>query len=407
VNYRPGTPQCRHLHGLLAGGLQALGRLFPDFEASLSQAGAVALRMGFEYYLERPGYDPFPLRDFGIRIYSMTRPVLEWTVRKRLGAYRNVEILHSCRAEELAAHGAGGAVCGVRCQMPEGKRETIPADLVIDASAHSRLTLKLLRSAGWPLPEETSIGVDMAYASALLDIPKDAPSAWKGVVTYPHYPHVKRMALLLPVEGNRWIVSLAGRYDEKPPAEWSEFLAYAKLLRTQTVYNAICHAKVPEAIPRFGLKASRWFHYEKLENFPRGVLPLGDAICRFNPIYGQGMSVAILQAEVLHTLLSKCEADGEGLRKRFLGNAAMLIDTPWWSAAIPDFIDPRTEGQRPADLEQSLAFFAGLLKIAAEDASVHKLMMEVQSLLKPRSAYLQPELVERVKTAVATLSKAS
>src|SRR5215472_15407269 len=58
--HRPGTPQCRHLHALLAGGLKALGRLFPSFEEGLSQAGAVPLRMGYDYRVERPGYDPFP-----------------------------------------------------------------------------------------------------------------------------------------------------------------------------------------------------------------------------------------------------------------------------------------------------------------------------------------------------------
>jgi voltage-gated potassium channel Kch len=81
---RPGTPQSRHIHVLLAGGLQALSRLFPGFVESLSRAGAVRLRVGYDYLRELPGYDPFPRRDLGIPIYSLTRPWLEFTVRKRL-----------------------------------------------------------------------------------------------------------------------------------------------------------------------------------------------------------------------------------------------------------------------------------------------------------------------------------
>ena len=133
----------------------------------------------------------------------------------------------------------------------------------------------------------------------------------------------------------------------------------------------------------------------------QGLLPFGDAICCFNPIYGQGMSVAALEAEVLKKLLI-AQSDGlGGLAAAFLAEAAKLIDTPWWTAAIPDFIDPRAEGQRPPDLEDTLKFFAMLLKLAAEDATVHKLFLEVQNLLKPRSALRDPELIRRVKEVMA------
>src|SRR5215470_12898565 len=156
--HRPGTPQSRHVHALLAGGLQALSRLFPGFEESLSQAGAIRLRMGYDYRIERPGYDPFPKRDFGLLVYSMTRPLLEFTVRKRLGGYRNIELRESCRAQEFIPAPDDAAVAAVLCQNSDGGSETLPADLVIDASGHGSLTLALLQAIGLPVPEETSIG---------------------------------------------------------------------------------------------------------------------------------------------------------------------------------------------------------------------------------------------------------
>jgi 2-polyprenyl-6-methoxyphenol hydroxylase-like FAD-dependent oxidoreductase len=285
-----------------------------------------------------------------------------------------------------------------------GGSETLPADLVIDASGHGSLTLDLLQAIGLPVPEETSIGVDFGYATALFDIPEEVPPDWMGVFTYPNYPRNKRGAIMLPVEGNRWILGLAGRYDDKPPADWGGFLMYVQNLRTATVYNVIRHAKRPSEITRFGFKASCWRHFERLEKFPRALLPFGDAICRFNPIYGQGMSVAALEAEALNGLLTAQSAESNGLASlagAFFTEAEQLIDTPWWAAAIPDFIDPRTEGQRPSDFEDTLKFFAALLKLAAEDAAVHKLFIEVQSLLKLRSAYRNPELVRRVKAVMA------
>jgi 2-polyprenyl-6-methoxyphenol hydroxylase-like FAD-dependent oxidoreductase len=409
ATHRPGTPQSRHVHTLLAGGLQALSRLFPDFGESLSQAGAVRLRMGYDTRMERPGYAPFPQRDFGLLVYSMTRPLLEFTVRKRLRGYRNIELRESCRAQEFIPAPDDAAVAAVRCQNSDGGSETLPADLVIDASGYGSLTLALLHAIGLPVPAETSIGVDMGYASALFDIPEEAPPDWMGVFTFPHYPHNKRAALMLPVEGNRWILSLGGRYDEKPPADWGGFLMYAQHLRTTTVYNAIRNAKCTSEIARFGFKASCWRHFERLEKFPRALLPFGDAICRFNPVYGQGMSVAALEADALNGLLraQSAESDGyERLAVAFFAEAEKLIDTPWSAAAIPDFIDPRTEGQRPSDFEDSLKFFAALLKLAAEDAAVHKLFIEVQSLLKPRSAYRDPELVRRIKAVMAEAAQA-
>jgi len=141
-----------------------------------------------------------------------------------------------------------------------------------------------------------------------------------------------------------------------------------------------------------------------MEKFPRALLPFGDAICRFNPVYGQGMSVAALEAEVLNRLLTAQSAGTDALASvaaAFLAEAERLIDTPWSAAAIPDFIDPRTEGERPSDLEETLKFSAALLKLAAQEAAVHKLLIEVQNLLKPRSAYRDPELIRRVKAVMA------
>jgi len=360
--------------------------------------------MGYDYRVERPGYNPFPRRDLGIRIYSMTRPLLEFSVRQRLGEYRNIEVHERCLAQEFIPTPDGAAIAAVRCHQSDGRTETLPADFVIDSSGHGRLTLALLQSIGLPLPEETSIGVDMGYATTLLELPEPVPPDWVGVLTLPEYPRNNRGALLLPVEGNRWILTLGGRYDEKPPAEWDAFLIYAQHLRTPTVYNAIRHAKRSSEIVRFVFKASCWRHFERLEKFPHALLPFGDAICRFNPLYGQGMSVAALEADVLGALLAAQSASGNGLTRlaaAFFAKAEELIDTPWWAAALPDFIDPRTKGKRPSDFEDTLKFSAALLKLAAKDATVHKLFVEVQNLLKPRSVYRNPELVERVKAVMA------
>jgi 2-polyprenyl-6-methoxyphenol hydroxylase-like FAD-dependent oxidoreductase len=131
---RTGTPQSWHLHALLGGGQRALGELFPGFERDLAQAGAVALRAGLDLRFERQGYDPFPQRDLGWLIYSMSRPLIEFTLRRRVEQHGNIILRQCCRALEIVASPDGVAVTAVRHQTANGGRETLSADLVVDAS---------------------------------------------------------------------------------------------------------------------------------------------------------------------------------------------------------------------------------------------------------------------------------
>jgi 2-polyprenyl-6-methoxyphenol hydroxylase-like FAD-dependent oxidoreductase len=181
-------------------------------------------------------------------------------------------------------------------------------------------------------------------------------------------------------------------------------MTYVQQLRTPTIYNAIKPARRLGEIARFRFPASAYRHDERLETFPRGLLPLGDALCRFNPIYGQGMSVAAQEARALGQLLATRAAAREpleGLAPAFFAAASVLIETPWAMAAIPDFVYPETRGERPADLEQRFKVGSALSKLAARDPAVHKLMAEVQHLLKPPSVYQDPELMQRVRTVLA------
>ncbi len=401
---RPGTPQSQHAHAILAGGLQALAALFPGFERSLHDAGAVPVCVASDYLFERPGYDPFPSRDFGILLYSMSRPLIESVVRNRIAAIGNIEVREGCRAQRLITTGDGTLVHAVSCGHRRGEIEDVSADLLIDASGHGLLTLNLMAALGRPAPPETTVGVDIAYTSAIFEIPDDAPSDWKALITLPDPPKNRRGVFVFPLEDHRWIVSLTGRYEAKAPCDEAGFLAHAKQQRTPTVSNAIRNAKRRSEIAQYGFKANRWRHFEKLADFPRGLLPFGDTICRFNPVWGQGMSVAAQEACLLQRLLSENARGGKSLHdvaSAFLADVPSILDAPWATAVIPDFLDPLTQGDRPANLENSLKSTAALIKLASEDAEVHRLVIEVGHLLKPRSVLAGPEIEERVRAMMA------
>jgi 2-polyprenyl-6-methoxyphenol hydroxylase-like FAD-dependent oxidoreductase len=401
--HRVGTPQSKHVHGLLPSGLHALNELFPQFTDDLDRGGAVALRSGLDVRVERPGYDPFPQRDLGWASRAMSRPLMELTVRRRLLECANIELRQRCRVQHFLAGSDSSAIVGVHCENIGGSAETLPSDLVVDASGRGALTLKLLQSAGLPSPQETTIGVDMTYATSVFAIPDDAPTDWKGVMVFGAAPRESRGGLMLPLEGNRWIVSIGEPHGEGPPTDPDGFLEYARSLRTPTIYNAIKRARRIGDVVRFRFPQSVRRHYERLSSFPRGLLPVGDAVCRFNPVYGQGMSVAAKEACLLAHLLRTIDRERDPLAvlaPAFYDQAQAVLETPWATANL-DFIFPQTRGQRPPDLESTFKFGNALNRLAAEDPSVHKLMIAVQILLEPRSVLREPELLRRVMATMA------
>jgi len=397
ASHRTGTPQARHTHGLLSGGQRALNDLFPGFAQDLAAAGAVPLRFALDNRLERPGFDPFPKRDLGLTVYAMSRPLIEFTVRRRVEQHANITIREHCHVRDLVAS-TNDTISAIRFENGNGQSETLATDLVVDASGHGGFTNDFLRSVHQPRPKETIIGVDIVYATTVFT--DYEPVDWKAVMTFNPPGQGGVAGIILPIEGNRWIVTLVGHHGTRPPTDWTGFIAYAQQLRTPTIYKALKHAKQCVEITRFGFPASVRRHFDQLEEFPRGLLPFGDAICRFNPTYGQGMSVAALEAYQLRGLLERHAGEPDplaGLATDFFTEAALLVDTPWFLAAPPDLADPRTTGQRPENFEQALAFSEGLFQLAAADPAVHKLLFEVLQLLKPRSALNDPDLVERVK----------
>jgi 2-polyprenyl-6-methoxyphenol hydroxylase-like FAD-dependent oxidoreductase len=399
---RKGTPQARHLHALLAGGLIALKKLFPSLETELEQAGAVRV-VTEDLRMERPGFDPYPQRKLGLSWLSVSRPLLEFATRELLKREKNVELLGNCSVREFIALPDGSAVTGVRYETSDHRTGTLSADLVVDASGRGVLALAVLDSIGLPKPEETEIGMDIAYSTAIFEEPKDAPSVWKVAMLLPSAPDNSRGAILSPIENRRWIVSVSGNHGDAPPGDREGFLAFVKSMRTPTIYNAIKDAKPVGEIIRYLLPCSTRRHFETAQRFPRGLLPVGDAICRFNPVFGQGMSVVAQEAVILDRLLSERAGAMDplnGLAPAFFAEIQNVLETPW-GIATSDLIYPKTRGQRPPDFERRLQFNVALIRLGAQDPAIHKLMFEVNHLLKPQSAIRAPEVAERVARLMA------
>ena len=398
-SHRSGTPQSRHLHVLLAGGLQAFCELLPGFEDDLVRAGAIPLRGGLDVRTERPGFDPFPARDVNIRLYAISRPLLEFTVRERLREKKNVEIRSSVRVIEIVPSADASRATGIRFVDEGGEAGLLNSDLVIDSSGRGMPTIAFLQTTGRKEPQETQIGVNVGYTTARYRIPRDRSSTWKAVLHIGEAPATSRGALLYPMEEDQWILALGGRGDEKPPGDEAGFLNWARLLRTPTIFDAISGAERIGELVRYSFPKSVRRHFARLPTFPSGLLPLGDAICVFNPIYGQGMSVAAQEAVLLRRLLGQSSTAADlsaQLAADFFTEVETILETPWAMAALPDLVYPSATGDRPKDFAQTLQFGAAVTRLAAREPDVHKVMLEVANLLRPRSAYREPDLMRRV-----------
>ncbi|GAB2900990.1 hypothetical protein GCM10027093_42140 [Paraburkholderia jirisanensis] len=402
IRVRPGTTQDRLPHALLAGGFAALAELFPGLAEDLRQAGARMSDAGLDGVIELANGAALPRRELCINTYLQSRPLLEAVLRTRLRQLDNVVLRDANRVLEIVADRAG-QVAGVCVETREGKRDVLSGCLVVDASGRGLPTLEFLKTHGRPLPDETTLRVDLTYGSVLYSFAPGFEPDFKLAITHPDAPQGTRGGMLLMREHGLWDVLLASRGDDLAPLDEPAFLDWARSLNTPTLYDAVRLGRRESKVVRFGFAESRRRHFTRIRDFPAGLLPLGDAICHFNPVYGQGMTVAAQQALLLRSLLDgPTGADGSltELGMTFLAGSDELVDTPWSLGEAADLVYPQTRGPRPADLQQRVRYHAGLNSLAVHDPGVQKLLVEVRHLLKPDSALHTPELKRRVNEAL-------
>ena len=399
---RSGTPQDRHPHGLLAGGLRALADIFPGYKRNLAAVGAVPVSFMRDVQFERPDVGVLPKRDFGISVLCATRPLIELVLRRRVEAVANITLRPASRVTGIVPADGGDGVRGIRFVNGSGRSETLDADLVVDASGRGAPTLTVLDTLGWDRPQMTEIGVDITYATAVVEIPHDAPAEWKAVLTLPDPPHLALHSVLVPTEDGRWIIAIADHSATTWIETWDAFLETSRPLIAPTVYNALRYAEPPEGIRHYRFPVSTWKHFERLARLPRGVLPVADAFCRFNPIHGQGMSSAAKQARLLDDVLSRAAADPDPIaaaQAGFMTDVASVIETPWTMSTSADLAFPQTRGERPANFAEAQQFEAALFHAAVADPTVHRAMIEVAQLLEPHQRLREPDIMRRIEAA--------
>ena len=390
---RRGVPQGHHIHALLARGQQALEELFPGLTAELVAQGVPAGDMLANARVYLSGHR---LRQThtGLVLLCASRPVLESHVRARVQALPNVAVLESCDIMGLAATPDGCRVTGARVHHREGgsAEEVLDADLVVDATGRGSRTPVWLEALGYAPPPKDEVRIRLGYASRTYRLPRGALGSDLAVL-HGFTPQHPRGGALQLLDDRRLMVTLGGVLGDHPPTDPDGFLAFARSLRFPDIYETIRDAEPLDDPVGFRFPASVRHRYERLPRFPDGLLVLGDAVSSFNPIYGQGITVAALEALALRRHL---ERGIQPQPRRIFADLARLVDVPWDIAAGGDLVFPGVPGRRPLKVRLISAYLARLHAAAAHDATLASAFVRVIGMVAPPESLLGPGVAARV-----------
>ncbi len=388
---RRGVPQGRHTHGLLAGGRQVLETLFPGISRQLVDAGALSgdIIGDSRWFMEGACHCRF---SSGLEGLLMSRPFLESAVRERVRRLKNVRFMDNCEVKELVPSPDNRRVVGLRIAPNTGLEETLDSCLVVDTAGRASHSLQWLEAMGYAKPEEERVAVALSYTTRWF---RRCASDLDGdvAIIIPPTPAGKRGGVMIAQEDGRWTVTLISHFGPGAPPELSGFTEFAQSLPAPYIHEVVRRAEPIGEAATAKFPASLRRRYEKLVRFPDGYLVMGDAMSSFNPIYGQGMSVAALEAMELNAVLAEGTAN---LARRFFARASKVVDIPWSMAVGNDLRMPETTGPRTLGVKAINAYLARLHKAAHFDPVVTLAFHRAGNLLAPPQSVMHPRIALRV-----------
>jgi 2-polyprenyl-6-methoxyphenol hydroxylase-like FAD-dependent oxidoreductase len=403
---RKGIPQARHAHALMARGCGVMERLLPGMTAELVRAGAEVRDATLDVLTMSPqGW--YVRCAGGPSLLSCSRDLIDYTVRTWVAAIPNVRIRHGVEVDGLIPAPITinrSRVAGVRFRsrpvsfVADRVREELAADLVVVADGRNSRLPDWLTAIGYDPPQETVVNSFQGYASRRYRPAPDFKADWRAVYIQQAPPEHPRGGLIAPVEGGLWLVSLIGGDGEYPPVDDEGFLEFARSLRSPVIYNAIAAAEPLTPITGNRATANRTRHYDRLPQFPEGLVALGDAVRAFNPVYGQGMSAAAIGAEVLEQWLRDAPSrSGPGRGRVFQCSLARATAAAWQLSTGADYRFRTTEGTPPGRLAPLLGrHLASVMRASTRRPEILRRQTRVFHLLAPMSSLFSPGLLARL-----------
>jgi 2-polyprenyl-6-methoxyphenol hydroxylase-like FAD-dependent oxidoreductase len=385
---RRGVPQGKHAHGVQPGGVRALDELLPGIVDELVMAGVPTGDLSQACsWMVGGGY--LARSEAGVPGIGVTRPYLEHQVRSRVAALPGVSIHDGVQVLRLLVDGPR-RVSGVEiAPTGGGDPERIEAELVLDATGKASKLPQWLVALGYPAPAEEQVHCRMAYLSRRWQLADPESVDLVTVITPAETPH---FGVMIAQEDGSHIVTLGGLLDSGPARDDRAYLDFAAGLPNPAIAHALVGAIPVTELQPSHFPASRRRRYDKLRNFPAGLLALGDSIAAFNPMYGQGMTVAALQAVALRNQLARGPLDA----RKFLARAHRIEDVAWKISTGGDLRFDAVEGRRSSSGKIMNRYLDKLLLAARTDPVLSRQFLLVASFIEGPQSFFKPSIVRRV-----------
>jgi 2-polyprenyl-6-methoxyphenol hydroxylase-like FAD-dependent oxidoreductase len=391
--HRRGVPQDHHVHMLHARGRELLDELLPGFTEQVVQAGAVIGDSLGIFRWQLSGHQLCQV-DIGLPALGLSRPFLEGHVRQRVKALPSVRFMEGWDLVGVATTSDRSRITGVRvAHRDKGATvQTVSADLVVDATGRGSRTPVWLEQFGYPRPPVDRVDIGLGYTSRRYRLRSGALGNDMGVLTAPT-PGNSRGGGVAPLEDSLHIVTVGGILGDYPPVDPAGFDAFVASMCCPDVAKGLVGATpVDDPVP-FRFPASVRQRYERLRRFPAGLLLIGDAVCSFNPIYGQGMTVAAMEAATLRDMLRNGFPPEP---HKYFRRIAKVIDAPWKINVGADLAFPDVPGQRTIMVRMINSYLPALHAAASTDHSLARAMIRVMGMVDQPEGLLRPDRLLRV-----------
>ncbi|KZY41010.1 MULTISPECIES: NAD(P)/FAD-dependent oxidoreductase [unclassified Oleiphilus] len=392
--FRKGLPQAAHQHLLLLKGRQLFEEFFPGFDAELERYGAPLVNYSEDVSLFI-GEGKLPRFESGLDLRVCRRPLIDRVVTERIESIENIERRYACQVSGFILNNDNSRVTGLRYQQGSISAEkTLRADLVVDCSGRGSRTRTWLKKEGLSEVSGTHVNPKLGYASQLFEVRPGQQV--KPIEVAPHAPTSPRAAGLWPVENNKWLLTLIGMNAVYPGNDLNGFTQFAAELPTKYIHRALSDMSPASGITHFRGTENVWHRYDQMKDHPSGLLVMGDAMCAFNPLYGQGLTLIAMAAKSLALRLEQGARSGfsNTWARRTYRRFNRFFFTAWMIAISEDMRWPETEGRNiPWYLNVSYRYMDRLLAACIHSKPLAHCCLSIANMVSSPLSLLRPDVM--------------
>ncbi|MGM2861213.1 NAD(P)/FAD-dependent oxidoreductase [Bacillus cereus group sp. Bce021] len=389
---RKRVPQSDHPHVLLKGGEKAIEELFPTITNELIKAGSIINNFTRDLKWHQFGLWKQPFIG-EVHMIQQSRPLLEWHIQKRIDQISNITITYKTLVNGLLVDGKLNKVCGVKVKYLEtGMQEEVHADIVIDASGFGSKSMEWLREYEIEVQEE-KVRIDLFYATKMFQLKENEELDCCNMLMSPSFPKNPYGVLIQTIEDNRYFVTFSGYANEKAPQTDDEFYDFAENLSISNVTDFLNKAEGITDIKTYKIPYQVRRRFDLVNNVPEGLLVVGDAQCRFDPVFGQGVSVAAMEAHQLQLLLQSRKQLDKTFTQQFYKKTADIIEIPWDMTTTEISRHPQLKRELTTKQKFQLWYTKQIYRLSASDSDVYIRLVRVMNLIRSPFHLFHPKVL--------------